>query len=197
VALGMRAIARFNGVSMTDRERIIAVARRRAEGVGEIPSVLDVARTTDDRYLLAICLDCFRAVLPDTRAPVGHEVGAFLGELLRDPGYKRIRKRTLITVIWLDWACIPLLETLLEVYRRPNQPCIVSPARWAVVCVGWEALDSVEPADRALGVRVFGRMGVTGLLNLRSFLEHREPDPETRADVEAAIARLSQRYPEW
>lgn len=63
--------------------------------------MLDAARTTTERRLLRVCLDCFRAVLADARPEAAAPVVAFLGELLDDPARRRMRYRVLLTAAWI------------------------------------------------------------------------------------------------
>lgn len=155
-----------------------------------MPDVLAVARSTDDRRLLGVCLDCFRAVLADSRSDTAREVARFLGGLLMDPAYRRIRPRILRTLIRLGPASRLVLPELVATYLRRGPSSLLVPARAAVVGIAWHALAEGSPAEQAQAVEAFERLGALGLLNLRYFLSTRAPAAETRDRVEAAIERL-------
>jgi hypothetical protein len=179
--------------TVTARERIIQIAKQRRKEQAEIRFVLSVAKETDDRHLLTVCLDCFRLVLADSQDEVAFEVVRFLGELLRDAAYRRIRRRVLITAAWIGRASHLILPALVAVFRKPSSLCVLAPARWAGISVAWDALASANAAERAAAIHAFEQLGSLGLLNLRQFLKSAECDAGTRSEVEGAIARLQVR----
>lgn len=180
---------------LSTRERIIQIAKQGPKGLADIPWVLAVARDTNDRHLLRVCLDCLRSVLQDSQAEVALEVVRFLGELLRDPAYRRIRRRAVITATWIGRASYLILPELVGTFRRPGSRCVLAPARWAAISVAWAALADGNATERAAAIRAFEQLGSLGMLNLRSFLESDECSAITRPDIEGALGRLSAREP--
>lgn len=73
---------------MEQKREIIAIARLGPGGVGRVREVLEIARRTEDRRLLAVCLDCFQAVLADATDEVTREVCLFLGGRIEDDAYR-------------------------------------------------------------------------------------------------------------
>jgi hypothetical protein len=182
--------------TVTTRQRIIQIAKLGPLGQAEIPQVLSVATDTDGRHLLAVCLDCFRAVLQDSQTEITFEVVRFLGQLLRDPAYRRIRRRVVITATWIGRASSLILPELVDAFRKPSSKCALAPARSAVISVAWTALANGDPTEQAAAIQAFEQLRSLGTLNLRSFLEHNECSAATRLDIEGAIGRLRTRYPQ-
>ncbi|MCB9858019.1 MAG: hypothetical protein H6818_20230 [Phycisphaerales bacterium] len=179
---------------MTTKEQIIRIARQRRATPAETRYVLHVARETDDRYLLGVCLDCFRSVLEDSREDEALEVVRFLGELLRNPAYRRIRRGILLTAIWIGRASILILPELIAAYRKPSSLCVLAPARSAVIDVAWSALAEGDAAERAVAIKTFEQVGSLGLWNLRNFLQSAHCDAGVRSEVASAIERLQERH---
>ncbi len=181
---------------MTDRERIISIARRRRAEPMEIHFVLGVARRTEDRHLLAVCLDCFRSVLRGAHDELSSEVVRFLGELLRGHNYRRIRRRALITAIHICVASGTILPDIMTVYRRPGSRCAWKAARGAALGISWLILADGEAAQRAVALNAYEQFNSLGLLNLRAFLDSDACGADARREVEDTIARLAAQYPD-
>lgn len=178
---------------MNTKAQVIEIARRRDATEAEVRFVLNAAQTSNDRGLLAVCLDCFRSVLVDSQQRVTFDVVRFLGRLLREPAYRRIRLRALMTALFIGRASYLILPEIMAIYGRPTQPSLLRPARWAAVSVAWDALAEGNAEERKAALKTFEQLRSLGLLNLRSFLKHVECDRAVRADVEALVARLKQR----
>jgi hypothetical protein len=176
------------------KERIIEIARRGRDGESEILLVLDAAKATDDRRLLGVCLDCFRSVLHDSLSDAACEVVQYLGRLLMDPAFRRIRPRILRTLFWIGRASQLVLPQLVATFVKRGPSSLIEPARAAAVSVAWRSLSAGNPAQRASAVAAFEQMKSLGLLNLRHFLKTGDPDPATRLLIESTIERLEKRY---
>lgn len=172
-----------------DRADIIEVARLEARGVGQVRRVLLTARAAEDRRLLGICLDCFRSVLEDDTSPVAYDVAGFLGSLLADPLFRRIRRRVLITLACVGRASSVVLPQILQAYRKPSNSCTVAPARWAVVHVSWEALVHGTDSEQLMGLGTFTQLRSLGRLNLEECLRI-HPSHPLREAIRAVIPLL-------
>lgn len=179
------------------RERIIEIARRGREGEPDILQVLEVAKETDDRHLLGICLDCFRSVLEDSMSEATEEVVIWLGQRLMDRTYRRIRPGMLRTLASIGRGAYPVLPEIVTTYVKGGPDSLRVPAWLAVASVAWDALAVGSPEQRAGTVEAYERVGGRGLFSLRGFLQHEMPDDATRSMIEKAIERLRKRYPDY
>lgn len=192
---GSASFQTLRGRVLLPRERIIEIARRGREGEPEILQVLEVAKETDDRHLLGICLDCFRSVLEDSTSEATEEVVMWLGQRLMDRAYRRIRPRMLRALASIGRGAYPVLPEIVATYLKGGHGALRVSAYHAVCSVAWQSLAAGGPAERAGAVEAFERIGGRGLLNLRAFLKHETPDTTTRSMIEGAIERLQERRP--
>lgn len=193
-AFARRSCTTLAGRVDSTKAEVIRIARMGKQGVGLVPHVLDVARATDDRQLFGVCLDCFSAVLEDSTAPIAYEVATFLGGLLPNREFRRIRRRILTALYIIGRASSVVLPNIVVAYKERGPSSILVPVRWAAVHVSWEALASPDPQERRAGLDAFLDLGSLGLLNLRAFLE-KQPAHADSVGIKGAIRELESRYP--
>lgn len=138
----------------------------------------------------SICLECLRAALPDSRSPVAFDVAHFLGDMLRDGRYGRIRRRT---AGWFGRACWVILPELLLAFRKSSTRCVLRQARCAVIEVAWAALAEGDAAARRAAIAAFEELRSQGLCVLRNFAASADCAPAQREEVGVAIVRLEAR----
>jgi len=173
---------------------VIRIARLGRAGQAEIDSVLAIARTTEDRHLFRLCLDCFAAVLEDAGPGAAERIVRLLAERLRDPAYRRIRPSILVTLIRIGTASWVALPEILAAFAERGPSSILVPSRAAAVHVSWWAATSDEPAAQRAGIEAFGKMRTTqGLLNLPGLRDEFPPDDPRRARVETILRQVEGR----
>lgn len=173
-------------MSIEAKNRVIEIARLVTAGYRDIPDVLRIARSTCDRHLLRVCLDCFSSVLKDSWSPHALDVAKFLAALLRDPEYRRIRRSILITLTWIGAASYVALPEILAVFKARGRSSILVPSRWASISVPWDAILCADATARAAGVQALESLGTLGLNNLRLVPRHLTPADPLRPVVLAA-----------
>lgn len=183
---------------MLSWDDILAVARLRGAGLPKTGQVLETARAArraEDYKLVALCLDCFRSVASNSKASEVERVVEFLGELLEDPRFFRMRIRTLRTLGAMEVSWFPIIEQIQGMRGSLRHRTFRRWRREALGIVAWDALSSVETSHQARGLEAYEGLGELGRGNLLLFL-HENPDYSGRPAVQSAIDRLTQRIPD-
>lgn len=179
---------------MPKEAEIIAIARLGTAGRHRAPEVLAVARKTEDRRLLTVCLDCFQSILVDASNEAARDVAVFIGERIQDPAYRRIRRKLLITAMYTGRAAIVILPLLAEVFRKRGPSSILVPSRAAFLRVAHETLARGSVDEKRLALdSLEGMRPSFALWRLREHVNIDGVDKETRQMIADAIERISAR----
>lgn len=171
---------------------MIAWSRMGPAASSAAADVFAVFQATDDLRVRVIALDTLGAILEDFESASARQIAAGLGAALKDPRYRRMRKRICRTLSRIGMAARVAITPLGELYRgRGRRNSVRQAARGALLDIGCMCWGQDSAELRREGFRVLTPFSLSYReWILEGIVENDDFGPEVRTEAATRLAQV-------